>query len=157
MKESWQEKLGGGSSFSGRKRLILGGQFLVAFHWIVFFLLTLQRRCKVVHLLRLMAGDDVAHQYFVVYKLLATEFAALRCSSSLHSPSMTPSVSQQIFSLLEAPTTILGDWRSQRLKTDYKKTYLAKVKLSLVSIQCCRVCAFKGTALAGQAENGKRV
>ena len=57
--------------------------------------------------MRLMAGDDVAHQYLVVDKLLTTELAALRCSSSLYSPSMASSVPQQILSLFEAPTAYL--------------------------------------------------
>ena len=107
MEKSRQEKLGSTRCFSGEKRQILSGRSFVAFHWIVFFLLTVERSRKVVHLLRLMVGDDVAHQYFVVDKLLATEFAAPRCSPSLHGPSMASSVSHQILSLFEAPTANL--------------------------------------------------
>ena len=76
-------------------------------YWIVFFLLTVERHCKEVHLLRLMVGDDVAHQYFVVDKLVATKFAVPCCSSGLHGPSMAPSVTQQILSFFETPTANL--------------------------------------------------
>ena len=54
----------------------------------------MEGRRKIVHLLGLMAGDDVAHQYLVVDELLAAELAALGGRSCQHGPGMAPPVPQ---------------------------------------------------------------